>query len=66
MTQKFGVLDHLSLLEKKTLATPYHDLNDQALFSASWRKEALQVLLWALNVVDNLPDYSVLDRKSVV
>lgn len=63
--EKNGFMDCLTLAEKKTIVTPFHLLEDQALSAATWRIESLAVLLWALKLVDNIPNYDALAATSV-
>jgi hypothetical protein len=52
-----GVQQHLSDAERGLLAQPLGGWDEQAVIDASWRKESLGVLLWALSVLDAMPAY---------
>jgi hypothetical protein len=52
-----GVEQHLSDVERGLFARPLGSWEEQAMIDASWRKESLGVLLWALSVLDAMPAY---------
>jgi hypothetical protein len=52
---KFGFLSYLSITEKRILVTPYASLKNQALLQATWRAESLQILVWALGLINKIP-----------
>jgi hypothetical protein len=52
-----GVQQHLSDVERGLFARPLGRWKEQAVIDASWRKESLGVLLWALSVLDAMPAY---------
>jgi len=57
MTQQ-GIRGHLSPLERDYFfAVPLGEWEQQAVLDASWRKESLGVLLWALSCVEEVPPY---------
>jgi Domain of unknown function (DUF4272) len=51
--QRYGVACHLSPWEEAFLAQDSPP--DELIFAASWRTESLQVLTWALGMIDQLP-----------
>jgi hypothetical protein len=53
----FGFWDRVSPLEGEFFEATPLTLTQQQHVNASWRLEAVQVLLWALGVIDNLPPY---------
>ncbi len=54
---KFGFLDQLSPMEAAWLTTPFNKLEDQMIVDATWRTEALQAILWSLQLIEHLPPY---------
>lgn len=52
-----GVWESLSPDERQYVTTPIHRLTAQQRIDASWRLEAVQVLMWALKLLDELPPY---------
>ena len=49
----------LSVRERALLAKSLSDWSEREAAAASWRNEALGVLLWALSVFDDMPGYDV-------
>jgi hypothetical protein len=52
-----GADQHLSEVERGLLSRPLGRWEEQAVIDASWRKDSLGALLWAVSVLDALPAY---------
>ncbi len=64
--EEFGLLNFFSVAEKSILVMPYSSIKNQSLLQATWRTESLQVLLWALSIIDKIPDYGTLASDDVL
>jgi hypothetical protein len=64
--ERFGFLNFLSVAEKSILLMPYSSIKNQSLLQAIWRTESLQVLLWALSIMDKIPDYGTLASDDIL
>lgn len=52
-----GIAAHLTRSEALLLNRPLATWSDRLILNTSWRVEALGVMLWALQILDEIPDY---------
>ena len=61
-----GLWESVSKKERAYARTPVNDLTRQQLVDASWRIEAAMVLVWALNIIEEMPYYDTDSERSLL